>query len=172
MAIKMPDLKQFNPLGRSVDSTDVLIGAAAGQFLNGLVKKQIVDRFLSTNVFVQNNYAFIGPVLTAALVSVAAGYVPAVKKRATGLYIGVLAGGLLPAVATKISSMAGFADTVAVNLQGLNGLLIEENPSVNGLGYMITENQPALNGMGDLAALSMSEDEDYDGLAELVNVQF
>lgn len=171
--MKMPDLKQFNPLNKSVNSTDVLIGAAAGQFLNGMLKKYVVDKFLPTNAFVQNNYAFIGPVATAALVSLGAGYVGAVKRRAPGLFIGVLAGGLLPAVATKVGSMSGFADTVAVPLQGLNGLLIEDNPrAMAGLGYMVDENVPSLQGMGDLAALSMQEDDDYDGLAELVNVNF
>ena len=176
MAIKMPDLKQFNPINKSANSTDVLLGAAAGAFLNGVIKKQVVDRFLPTNAFVQNNYGYVGPVLTAAALSLVAGYVAPLKRRQTGLFVGALAAGLVPVIATKAGAMAGFSDTVSVNLQGLAGVLIEENPrAMQGLGYMVEENVPSLqgvHGMGDLAALSMNEDDDYDGLAELVNVQF
>lgn len=174
--MKMPNLKQFNPIGKSVNSTDVLLGAAAGFYAQGLVRKHVIDRFFATNATVQKYGGVVAPALTAALLSVVAGYVPPIAKRQNGLFIGALAGGLLPAIAVKAGVVTGFGETVAINLQGLNGLLIDEDPrAVNGLGYMVDESVPGLqglNGMGDLAALSMQEDDDYDGLSELVNVQF
>lgn len=170
------NLKALNPLGKPVGgkSTDVLVGGLLGIAVAALLKKHVVDRFLPANQFVNNFWPVLGGVGAAAALGAVGGKVPGLKKMNNGALV---AGALVAAAAPGIYGMVagkipGLSETVAVNLQGyadMAGVLVEDT-GVSGFGVM-TEDAPGLQG-GDfdgLAALSMQE-EDYDGLADLVQV--
>jgi hypothetical protein len=89
-------LKDFNPLGKTVRSTDVMVGAAIGLAGGGLVMYGVRRFWPNPPAFV-NQYS--GPL--SAIAAGAAAYTLLRRKspgRATGVFAGAVAIGVVPVV--------------------------------------------------------------------------
>jgi hypothetical protein len=146
-------LKDYNPLGRSVNSTDVLVGAGIGMAGGVLVRKGInfaIDKLnmSPTSPFTNFLNDYSSPIATF-LAGAAAAMVFRKKSaaRATGYLVGATLAAAVPLGWTLIAK-TGFAGLVDVNY----GLLTQENDLA---GLLVDD--PSMAG---LAAYSEPDDVD------------
>lgn len=146
--MKLPSVKGLNPLGKSVNSTDVFLGTAVGVVGGGIIAKLLMKFWPTAPSFVQRN---IGPIS-----SIAAGF--AAKSflkgtRGESYYVGAALAGLAPIGWSFLQSLPipGLSDYVDVNL----GLLTDVNP----MGLLVDEGSSR---MSELAAYAMGNDEEAD----------
>lgn len=146
---KLPSLKTLNPLGRAVNSTDVLIGAFVGLAGGVLIQKAIVRFWPTAPAFVQN---YMGPISTVGAGALALTVLKN-KHKATGYFAGAALIGLAPLVWGKVAPMVpGLSDYVSVNY----GMLTNVAP----MGLLVDEGRANLS---SLAAYSMGAgEEDYN----------
>ena len=131
------DAKDLNPLGKTVNSTDVLIGAAVGLVGGGLVNYGIRTYWTGAPAMVQQ-YA---PVLTP----VAAGFGAYAflrrksKARAQGILAGAVAIGVIPYLWGQIvkpalpASVTQYFGDPVVSMPGFGGLLTRSPGGYHGL---------------------------------------
>lgn len=149
--VSLPKLKDLNPLGKSVNSTDVVIGAGVG-FVGGAGLRYLVGRFWPTAPeFIQKN---LGPISTV-LAGAAALALMKNKSRATGIFAGAALTGLAPLGWNFLQKQfpTFFSDYVNVPL----GVLTD----VPAMGLLVDEGSSKLSG---LAAYSMNGAEEEYGL--------
>jgi hypothetical protein len=95
-------LKDLNPLGKTVRSTDVLIGAGIGLAGGGLVMYGVRNYWPTAPAFVQQ---YSGPLSAiAAGVGAYALFQKRSKSRALGYFAGAVAIGVVPALYTAAKS--------------------------------------------------------------------
>lgn len=149
---KLPSLKTLNPLGRAVNSTDVIVGSFIGLGGGALIKMGVNKFWPTAPAFVQNN---IGPISTIGAGALALVFLKN-KHRATGYFTGATIAGLVPIgwgflQRTFPQFFAGYID---VNYGGY-GLLTDVAP----MGLLVDEGSQQ---MSDLAAYAMGQaEEDY-----------
>lgn len=163
--VSLPSLggiKEYNPLGKTVKSTDVLVGVAIGLLggfgvtwglnkLDGMLRKPDGSGGLPSFVL-----AYMGPIssLGAGILAYALQR-KRNRTRGTGHLVGAVAAGVVPtALRTAFPNMA---DYVSMDLGGYGGLLVD-NPSVAGYGYLV-DNPTSLGSLEAHAVASMAEDE-------------
>lgn len=142
--------KDYSPLNRSVNSTDVLVGAGVGIVGGALVKIGLekLDEAIGGKLpNVVKQYA--GP-LSAFIAGGVAYYLQRKSKKArgTGHLVGAAVAAILPVAQGLATQFLPFGNLVDVNL----GLPIDES-----VGMMIDE---GVGDLSDLAAYSASDDED------------
>jgi hypothetical protein len=142
--------KEFSPLNKSVNSTDVLVGAGVGIVGGALVKigMEKLDTALGGKLpdFVKQ---YAGPI-SAFLAGAGAYYFQrkSKKSRGTGHLVGASIAAILPIAQGLATAYLPFGSLVDVNL----GLPIDD-----GVGMMIDE---GMGDLGSLAAYSMNDEED------------
>lgn len=146
---KLPGLKNLNPLGKAVNSTDVLVGAFVGLAGGVLLSKAVVKFWPTAPTFVQQ---YLGPITTVGAGALALAVLKN-KHRATGYFAGAALIGLAPLAWAKVAPMVpGLSDYVNVDY----GLLTNVGP----MGLLVDEGSRNLS---ELAAYSMgSGEEDYN----------
>ena len=132
------NLKEVNPLGKSVNSTDVLVGAAIGLAGGAFVKMGISKLDVATGgkvpAFVKS---YVGPISTF-LAGVASYYVAKkmMKKpgRGTGYLVGATSAAVAPLVweGLKAAAPNTFNDYVAVSPLGL----LTQDAGMSGFGVL------------------------------------
>lgn len=177
------ELGDFNPLNKSVKSTDVIVGGLAlGLGGGALMKKALlyIDATMKKSnptgglpAFVLANSFAVGALLASALgalVGDKAKNVPLVGQyiggsHSEGAYVGgVLVGGAMLAKSLLAPKFPAFADVDVVRLgmyAGYGGTLMDDGVPLSSYGLLQQDD----GGMGQLAAASM--EPDYDGIAEL-----
>jgi len=186
MAFKLASL---NPLGKPVGgkSTDIIVGGLAGLAVSGLLKRFVVDNIFKPTVGadgsvsitpmraqIDNWWPVLGAILAGASLGAFGKKIPGLNRMNAGsLAAGAIVASAAPFVYGMIAGRVPFlSETVAVQLQGYGGLIVrDQGYAGHGFGLM-TQDAPGSLGSGfaDLAALSMQEDD--DGLADLVAVNF
>jgi hypothetical protein len=142
---KLPGLKALNPLGKSVNATDVLVGAGIGMAGGLLIQKAIAKFWPTAPAFVLNN---IGPISTIGAGAVALAVLKN-KHKATGYLTGAALVGLAPLGWEAIGKLPFLSDYVNVDY----GMLTDVNP----MGLLVDEGSASLS---ELAAYSMGQGED------------
>ncbi len=176
------ELGDFNPLNKSVKSTDVIVGGLVlGLGGGALLKKALLyaDATLKKSnpagglpAFVLANSFAVGSLLASALGYFAGEKVKNVPyiggSHSEGAYVGgVLVGGAMLAKALLAPKFPAFSDVDVIRLGeyagygGYGGVLMDDGVPMNGYGLLQSDD----GGMGRLAAASM--EPDYDGIAEL-----
>lgn len=146
---KLPKARDLNPLGKSVNTTDVAIGAAIGMGGGALVKIAVnkLDEWSGGKVpgFLRS---YLGPISTVLAGLLAASFVKNEGKRKS-YYVGAFFAGAVPLAWAFLARQfpAYFSDLVDVNL----GLVVNEDYA----GLLVDE-----PGMAELAAYSFPDDED------------
>lgn len=153
-------LGRLNPLNKSVRSTDVLIGAAAGMVGSGLVKKGLDAVWKNQPAFISNNADVIGSVLAGVGASVVLGKNN--EAKANGIVLGALIAGAVPtAWAWLRNALPGLSGITDLDMGGflvsdadkaLHGFLVNDTAAMHGLAE-----GPV---MGALAEHAMGPDED------------
>ena len=177
--VKVTGLGVFD---KSVNSTDVLLGAGLG--LAGSAGVKAVAKSVFKDAIPDAVHQFMP--LLGGIGSAAALYYAqkgSNKSRATGHAVGAVAAGLVVQVYNLLKEKFpdAFGDVVSLKFSGMNGLLINENIPRIGPGGMqgyngLIVNEPghALGGYADnpslreLAQVSMGEDQ--SGLEELMEM--
>jgi hypothetical protein len=147
--MQLPSIKQFNPFGKSVRSTDIIVGAFVG-LAGGAGLKYLINRFWPTAPGFIRNY--ITPITTIGA-GAAALAVLKDKNKATGYFVGSFLAGAVPLGWGILQKQFPqfFSDYVDVNL----GLMTDVAP----MGLLVDEGSAALS---ELAAYSMGNEEAYD----------
>jgi len=128
--VSMPsfgDLKNLNPLGKSVNSTDVLLGAGIG-VVGGAAVKYVTNMAIapaSQPTFLQT---YMGPI--SSIGAGIAAFLLLKKKssqKATGVLTGAILAGVVPAVFAQLKAsmpayFSGYGDPL-VRMPSYNGLL-------------------------------------------------
>lgn len=170
-------------VGESVNTTDVLMGMAAGTVASAAVKAAF-KRF-APSIYTQVAGtagalmpAVVGGAAAAAIYFGGRKFLGMSDYKAKGLAAGAVAvGGALSLwdfaranLATVGGGLLDFSGTVGVNLGGYGpyGMLIEDSAGqgVNGYGGMIVADHS--DGLAELAAVSMGPDD--DGINELMSM--
>jgi hypothetical protein len=148
--LKVPKLRDLNPLGKSVNSTDLVFGAAVAMGGGVLVKMGLnkLNEVIGGKfpAFILN---YIGPISTL-LAGIVAGQILQKGRKFNAYYTGaVLAAGVPFAWQTlRDFAPAYFSDYVSI--PGM-GLMVDEGYA----GLMVDD-----PGMADLAAYSTNDEED------------
>jgi hypothetical protein len=165
----------FGFINKSVNSTDVLVGAAAG-LVGGMLVKMGLNQVFAGNASALSTVDQFGPILTGGLVGAGLYFFQRKKNptRANGHFAGaVVAGGGVSAWKLLKAQFPDLADTVSLRVDGM-GYLIDD-VSRRTLGYLVPD---AVRGsqyggyghdgaMARLAAATMDLDDDYDDIAVL-----
>ncbi|HSN69534.1 MAG TPA: hypothetical protein VLV48_09830 [Thermoanaerobaculia bacterium] len=146
--IKLPSVKGLNPLGKSVNSTDVLVGAFVGLGGGAIIKMGIAKFWPTAPAVIQNN---IGPISTLGA-GVAAQMLLKNKHKGTGYFVGAALAGLVPLGWGLLQRQFPqfFSDYVNIPV----GMLTDVGP----MGLLVDEGSSRLS---ELAAYSMGSDDDY-----------
>lgn len=146
--LKLPGLKSLNPLGKSVSSTDVLVGAFVGLAGGALLSKAIAKFWPTAPTFLVQ---YSGPITSFAAGAAALALLKN-KHKGSGYFAGAALAGVVPFVWTMVApKIPGLADYVSVPL----GYPVD----VPQMGILVDEGQSRLS---DLAAYSFSNEEsDY-----------
>lgn len=172
--VAIPGLGELPFMGKSVNSTDVLIGAGAGVIGSGAVK------FALSKIPFQIPAALapIMPVLTSAAVGAALYYGQKKSSKGVAHFTGAVAAGTAIALMdfAKAQAPQYFGDVVSLKLGNYGrgyGLLIDENPraemrALNGYNGLIIDDTP--RNLAGLAAASMAPDD--DGMQDLVDMDY
>jgi hypothetical protein len=149
---KLPGLKSLNPFGKSVRSTDVIIGALVGLVGGAFVKKGITKFWPTAPAFVTN---YAGPISVLAA-GAAAMIVLKNKAKATGIFAGAATVALVPMayglIAAQFPSLAGY-----VSYPNALGYPID----VPRMGLLVDEGQRRLSGLAAHAMNDMADEPEY-----------
>lgn len=148
---KLPGVKGLNPFGKTVKSTDVMIGAIGGLAAGAILQKYVIAKWTSAPAFVQK---YVGPI---SILAAGAGAMLLMKNkaRATGLFAGAATVALVPIgwglIQAQFPQLADY-----VNYPGALGYPVDVPP----MGILIDEGKRSLSG---LAAHTMNDmgDEEY-----------
>ena len=156
-------LGNFNPLGRAVNSTDVLAGALVG-IAGGFGVKYLIGKYAPASLppMVTNFLPFIGPAVTGVALKYAQMKNP---TRGAGHFVGaVAAGAAMQAWNYGKQTFPEFADVVALPNYGYNnyGLLVQDQS--NPFGLLVQDNTQ--NTLNELSAISDATED--DGLDDLI----
>jgi len=147
---KLPSVKGLNPLGKSVNSTDVLVGSFIG-LGGGAFVRMGVSRFWPTAPAFITNY--IGPISTVAAGVIASMFVKS-DQRKKGYLVGAVSAAVVPLGWGLLQRQFPqfFADYIDVNY----GLLTDVSP-MGSMGLLVDEGSANLS---SLAAYAMGNNED------------
>lgn len=162
---------EVSPLGKAVRSNDVLLGVGLGMAASIVLKKAVTWLPAGMQKFANTYWPIVGGLASgAALYMVQRRSNPV---RGTGHLVGAVAGTAAVAISDmvikKTGIFKGFADEV-YETAGY-GLLVDEGRGMNDFGLMVDEGRGQVAGFAEMAALSMGEDDEVDGLQDLVQME-
>ncbi len=144
---QLPSMKTLNPLGKSVNSTDVIIGAGVGLLGGAFLTKGIAKFWPTPPAFLVK---YSGPITSIAAGALALAFMKN-KHKASGIFAGAALIGVAPAVWGMVApKIPGLAEYVNVNY----GMLTDVQP----MGLLVDEGSSRLS---ELAAYSMGSEDDY-----------
>ena len=163
--VSFPSLGNFNPLGQDVNSTDVLIGAVAGLAGSGAIKFAVGKLGIALPDFLTKFWPLVGS--SAAGAALYAAQRGSNKRRGKGHFVGAVGAGVaLTAWDLMKAQLPGyFDDVVGLRYGRYAGYgLMANNPGPQMQGLIVDNSR---SNLGALAAMSMGESDDMDGLMSL-----
>lgn len=144
--MKLPNLKSLNPLGKHVNTTDLIVGAFV-TLAGGVFIKKGLDRFWPTApAFVQQ----YGAPLSTLLAGATAFIVLKNKARATGWFAGSVMASLVPLGWAMVQSKV-------TALQDYTSIQYGYPVDVGPMGLLVNESKPSLSAM---AGFAMGDEDD------------
>lgn len=149
----LPGVKNLNPFGKTVRSTDVMLGALGGLIGGAFIQKGVTRFWPTAPAFVQR---YIGPISVFGA-GVAAMLLLKNKSKATGLFAGAATVALVPLgwglVQQQFPSLSGYVS--------YPGLGYPVDVGYQGYGLLVDEGARRLSGLAAHAMAAAEDEPEY-----------